>query len=110
MIALQDIGEFGAAAFIRATEFIGRAIDLAGDALTMPEVVAHLSRTMGRVIRFQQVPDEQAPAMFGDDFATMFKWFNEVGYNVDIPALQAQYGIPLTKFAEVIATADWARA
>lgn len=109
MIALQDIGEFGAAAFVRPAEFLGQAIDLAGDALTMPEVVAHLSRTMGRVIRFQQVPDDQAAAAFGDDLAAMFKWFNEVGYSVDIAALRAQYGIPLTKFSEVIATADWAR-
>jgi uncharacterized protein YbjT (DUF2867 family) len=110
MIAVQDIGEFGAAAFIRPAEFLDQAIDLAGDALTMPEVVAQLSRTMGRAIRFQQVPDEQAPAAFGDDLATMFRWFNEVGYNVDIPALRAKYGIPLTKFAEVVAAADWARA
>lgn len=107
MIAVQDIGEFGAAAFIRPAEFLGQAIDLAGDELTMPEVVAHLSRTMGRAIRFQQVPDEQAKTAFGDDLAMMFKWFNEVGYNVDIPA---KYSIPLTKFSEVIASADWARA
>jgi hypothetical protein len=46
---------------------------------------------------------------FGDDLAVMFKWFNEVGYNVDIPALEQRFGITLTKFSEVIATADWAR-
>ncbi|MBI5410699.1 MAG: NmrA/HSCARG family protein [Nitrospirae bacterium] len=109
MIALKDIGEFGAAAFIRPEQFLGQAIDLAGDGLTMPEVVAHLSRTMGRQIQFRQVPDDQAKAAFGDDLAVMFKWFNEVGYSVDIPALHRRYGIPLTKFTEVIATADWAR-
>jgi len=73
MIAVQDIGEFGAAAFLRPAEFIGQAIDLAGDEMTPPEVAAHLSRTMGRPIQFQQMPDEQVEATMGHDFAAMFR-------------------------------------
>ncbi|MFQ5992887.1 MAG: NmrA/HSCARG family protein [Nitrospiraceae bacterium] len=109
MIAVQDIGEFGAAAFLRSSEFIGQAIDLAGDELTMPEVVTHLSRTMGRPIKFQQMPDDQAEAVMGHDFAVMFRWFNQVGYSVDIPALNKQYGIALTGFKNVVDKADWAK-
>lgn len=109
MIALKDIGEFGAAPFLHPKEFIGQAIDLAGDTLTMPEVAAHLSRTKRRPIRFQQMPDDQVEAAMGHDLALMFRWFNEVGYSVDIPALRKRYGIPLTTFAEVIATAAWAK-
>src|SRR5262249_17846760 len=53
MVALKDIGEFGAAAFMRPNDFVGHAIDLAGDELTIPETVALLTKTMGRPIRFQ---------------------------------------------------------
>ncbi len=109
MIAVQDIGEFGAAAFLRPAEFIGQAIDLAGDEMTPPEVAAHLSRTMGRPIQFQQMPDEQVEATMGYDFAVMFRWLNEVGFSVDIPALRQRFGIPLTSFTDVIARADWAK-
>ena len=109
MIAVKDIGEFGAAAFLRPNEFIGQAIDLAGDELTMPEVTAHLSRTMGRQVRFQQMPDDQAEVALGRDFALMFRWFNEVGYAVDIPALQKRFGIALTAFTQVLTQADWAK-
>ncbi len=109
MIAVKDIGEFGAAAFLRPNEFIGQAIDLAGDALTMPEVTAHLSRTMGRQVRFQQMPDDQAEAALGRDFALMFRWFNEVGFAVDIPALKKRFGIPLTAFTHILTQADWAK-
>ena len=109
MIAVKDIGEFGAAAFLRPSEFIGQAIDLAGDELTMPEVATHLSRTMGRSVQFQQIADDQAEAAVGLDFALMFRWFNEVGYDVDIPALQQRWGIPLTTFKELIAEAPWAK-
>jgi uncharacterized protein YbjT (DUF2867 family) len=109
MVAVGDIGEFGAAAFLRPNDFLGQAIELAGDELTMPEVVAHLSRTMGRAIRFQQLPDDQAEAAMGHDFTVMFRWFNAHGYTGDIPALRKRYSIPLTTFAELIVTADWAK-
>ena len=109
MIALKDIGELGAAAFLSPNKFLGQAIDLAGDELTMPEVAAHLSRTKGRQIQFQQIPDDQVEKLMGHDFALMFRWFNEVGYSVDIPALRQRYGIPLTSFVDLIKTADWAR-
>ena len=109
MIAVGDIGEFGAAAFLRPNECIGQALDLVGDELTIPEVATHLSRTKGRPITFQQMSDDQALANLGPDFAAMFKWFNEVGYNVDIPGLGTRWGIPLTTFTEHIAKADWAK-
>lgn len=109
MVALKDIGEFGAAAFLRPKDFLGQAIDLAGDDLTMPETVALLTKAMGRPIRFQEFPMDQAEAAMGHDLATMFRWFNEVGYAIDIPGLKQQFGIPLTTFAEWMKTMDWAR-
>ena len=38
MIAVDDIGFFAALAFARPQEFIGKATELAGDSLTMPQV------------------------------------------------------------------------
>jgi uncharacterized protein YbjT (DUF2867 family) len=35
MVALRDIGEFGTEAFVRPNDFLGQAIDLAGDELTI---------------------------------------------------------------------------
>jgi uncharacterized protein YbjT (DUF2867 family) len=109
MVALRDIGEFGAAAFMRPNDFLGQAIDLAGDELTMPEVAAQLSKVTGRSIQFQALPLEQAEAALGHDLATMFRWFNEVGYQINVAALKQTFGIPLTTFAEWIKTVDWGR-
>jgi len=109
MIAVQNIGEFAAAAFLRSSEFMGQAIDLAGDELTMLEAASHLSNTTGRSVQFQQIADDQAEAAVGLDFALMFRWFNEVGYDVDIPALRQRWGIALTTFKETIAKAPWAK-
>ena len=107
MVALRDIGEFGAAAFIRPKDFLGQAIDLAGDELTIPEAAAFLTKAMGRPIRFHELPLDQAEAAMGHDLATMFRWFNDVGYAIDVPALKQKFGIPLTTFHEWIGTVDW---
>lgn len=109
MVALKDIGEFGAAAFLRPNDFLGQAIDLAGDDLTMPETAAQLTHAMGRPIRFQEFPMEQAEAAMGHDLTTMFRWFNEVGYAIDLPALKQNFQMPLTTFAEWIKTVDWTK-
>lgn len=107
MVALRDIGEFGAAAFMRPKDFLGQAIDLAGDELTMQEVAVQLSKVTGRSIQFQALPLEQAEAALGHDLATMFRWFNEVGYQINVAALKQTFGIPLTTFAEWMKTVDW---
>ena len=109
MVALRDIGEFGAAAFMRPKDFLGQAIDLAGDDLTMPETAALLTKAMGRPIRFQEFPLDQAEAAMGHDLAVMFRWFNEVGYAIDVPGLKRQFGLPLTTFAEWVKTVDWTK-
>ena len=109
MVALKDIGEFGAVAFLRPKVFLGQAIDIAGDDLTMSETAALLTKAMGRPIRFQEFQMDQAEAAMGHDLATMFRWFNEVGYAIDIPALKQQFGIPLATFAEWMKTMDWAK-
>jgi len=109
MVALKDIGEFGAGAFMRPKDFLGQAIDFAGDDLTMIEAATLLTKAMGRTIRFQEFPVDQAEATMGHDLALMFKWFNDVGYAIDIPALQQKFGIPLTTFTEWMTTIDWTK-
>ncbi len=109
MAAVQDLAEFVAAAFLRPEEFIGRTIELAGDELTMPEMADDLSRAMGRPIAFRQLPDNEAEKTYGPDMAVMFRWFNDVGYAVDIPALRQRYGITLTTFEQLMATAEGAK-
>jgi len=109
MIALRDIGEFASAAFLRPKEFIGHIIELAGDELTIPGALDVLSKSMARKIQYEQLPDDQLENALGHDMAVMFRWFNKVGYNVDIPALEKRWGINLTKFKEVIAAALWAK-
>ena len=40
MIAVEDVGVFGALAFTRAAELNRRELDIAGDAVTLPEAAS----------------------------------------------------------------------
>jgi uncharacterized protein YbjT (DUF2867 family) len=102
MIAVDDIGWFGARAFTDAAVLNGREIDLAGDVRTMPESAAILTQALGRPIAFAQTPIEQV-RQYSKDMALMLEWFERVGYSADIAGLEREFGRTLTKLP------DWAR-
>jgi len=99
MIAVDDIGKYGARAFTDAAALNGREIDLAGDALTMPGAAAVLSKSLGRTIEFLRVPIEDVRKN-SLDFALMLEWFDRVGYDADIHGLVREFGITPTTLAE----------
>lgn len=96
MVAVEDIGWFGARAFTHASELNGREIDLASDARTMPEAAATLSAALGRPITFVRTPIERV-RQYSEDMALMNEWFDRVGYSADIAGLEREFGRPLTK-------------
>ncbi len=102
MIAVQDIGRFGAQAFTRAAELNRREIDLAGDAATMPQVAGILSEAFGRRIEFVRIPIEEVRKN-SEDFAMMLEWFDRVGYDADVASLEKEFGFRPLKLRE------WAR-
>jgi uncharacterized protein YbjT (DUF2867 family) len=109
MIAVRDIGQYGALAFDLHNELNGDAIDIAGDELTMPEVAAVLSTVRGKGVHFVSPPIEQVRAM-SEDYALMLEWFDEVGYDVDIAANAARFGVEPTRFVDWARRADWSVA
>ncbi len=99
MIAVDDIGKYGLMAFERHERMNGVELDIAGDRHTMPETAKILSRRMGRNIEFVEVSKEEVRKA-SDDYAIMLEWFDRVGYDVDIAALEKKYGIRPTSLDE----------
>jgi len=102
MVAVEDIGRIGARAFTDAAGMNGREIDFAGDAVTMPQAAAALSKGFGRPLEFTPIPIE-AVRKNSDDFAIMLEWLDRVGYNAEIGALERDYGIRTLKLADWVA-------
>lgn len=92
MIAVDDIGRYGARAFTDSDKLNGRAIDIAGDAVTMPQAAGALSKGLGRKITFVPIPIGEVRKN-SEDLAVMLEWFDRVGYNVDIAGLEREFGI-----------------
>ncbi|HWL89130.1 MAG TPA: NmrA/HSCARG family protein [Polyangiaceae bacterium] len=87
LIAVRDIAVFAANAFEQPDEFVGRAIELAGDAPTMSELAGIFQRVTGTTTRFESQPIEQLRG-FSAETAKMFEWFEQKGYAADILALR----------------------
>jgi uncharacterized protein YbjT (DUF2867 family) len=103
MVAVDDIGKFGAKAFVEADALKNVAFDIAGDAVSMSDAAASLSELVGAPVTYQQIPMEVLRKN-SEDLYKMTAWFESTGYSVDIPSLEQRYGIKPLTFAE------WVRA
>ena len=87
LIAVTDIGAFAALAFSDPDRYVGEALELAGDELTMPKALEYFSEVMASPVRYEPVPVEAVMAK-DPESGIMFKWFVEKGYEADIKALR----------------------
>jgi uncharacterized protein YbjT (DUF2867 family) len=95
-ISVADIGAFAAAVFAAPERWIGHAVDLAGDALTMEETAAAMSRVIGREVRYVQMPWDQFEARLGRESTLMFRFFESPGFVADPAVLRAEVPEPHT--------------
>lgn len=98
MIAVSDIGQYGALAFTDE-RFKNLELDIAGDAATMPQTAEILSGALGRTIEYMQIPMSEIRKN-SEDFALMLEWFEAVGYDADIAGNAKTYGVKPTSLKE----------
>ncbi|MGW6500582.1 NmrA/HSCARG family protein [Nonomuraea angiospora] len=88
IMAVDDVGAFAALAFAQPGEWIGRAVDLAGDELTPLQITEAISEAIDRPLPYVQLPIE-AIAQVGEEFAFAYTWLNERGYRADVAFTRA---------------------
>lgn len=98
MIAVDDIGAFAALAFEQKATFLDKEIEIAGDELTPVQITEVFQRVLGKLTRFIEVPVDQLHQV-NPEKGKMFAWFNESGYQANIPTLRQLY--PPLKTLEV---------
>jgi len=106
MVTVDDIGVFAALAFAEPEQWTGRTIELAGDELTMPQAAERFGRVIGRPVQYVQVPMAEFRRTGGEELATTFTWFNQVGFGADLHALRAIYPA-LTTLEEWLRRTGW---
>jgi uncharacterized protein YbjT (DUF2867 family) len=90
-IAADDIGQFIALAFAQPDRFIGLELEVAGSELTSPEAAEVFARVLGRRMTVYRLPMFMVRLSMGKEWAQMFKWLDECGFQADVPALRSDY-------------------
>jgi uncharacterized protein YbjT (DUF2867 family) len=108
-ISVEDIGAFALMAFSSPDRWRSRTVELAADSLTMIQMVELLSRVLTRRVTYVQVPWEQFRLSAGEEMMRMYRWFNDVSYQVDIPTLRREHP-SLASLEQVLRHQNWAAA
>jgi len=107
-VAVADIGAVAVRVLEEPGRFTGRRFDLASDELTGNDVVAVLSRVIGRPFTYFQVPLEAIRQRMGEDGVRMAEWMDRVGYTVDRAALRREFpDVAFQDFESWAKTQNW---
>jgi uncharacterized protein YbjT (DUF2867 family) len=108
LIPTDDIGAIAAAAFEEPDKFVGQSIEIASVELTNPEIAEIFGRVIGRPVRYKKLPMLLVRLFMGKELHQMFRWYNQAGYEADIPALRSSFpNVKLTSLEEWLLRVEW---
>ena len=90
-IAISDIGFLVGEAFDHPDEWIGKAVNIAGDSMSVEAYVDTFSSVMDREVIYTQLPLEQYLQTMPQPLRPLFQWYEEVGYTADVAGLRERY-------------------
>ncbi|KAK6351379.1 hypothetical protein TWF718_004540 [Orbilia javanica] len=91
LIAAKDIGEFAAKAVLEPERWKGGEFELAGDDLSVPEILDVFQKVQGSRPWTVWLPYFVMKLMLPLDFYLMFKFFYDDGYKANIPDLKKEH-------------------
>ena len=95
-VATYDIGWFAARALEDPERYAGRVLPLAGDELNIAEIIRTYKTVTGHKPWVAPIPAFAAKKMMPEEFADMFRWIREKGFEADIAQVRREYPQLLT--------------
>ena len=95
-VATYDIGWFAARALEDPERYAGRVIPLAGDELSIADIIRTYKTVTGHKPWVAPIPAFAAKKMMPKEFADMFRWIREKGFEADIAQVRQEYPQLLT--------------
>jgi len=87
LIAVEDIAVFVALVLANPSDYLGKTIELAGDALTESQLADTFAKVIGRPVKLT-MPTGEGGWGEQEEMTAMFNFFNGEAYQADIPALR----------------------
>ena len=100
MIAVDDIGAIVAKIFQQPEKFIGKRFDIAGDLLTVNQMIEVYRRVTGNKPKSWWIP-AFIMRMMNKDFARQLQWHNEAGWTFEPEEVRSFYP-KLTNFEQFL--------
>ena len=95
-VATYDIGWFAARALEEPELYAGRVIPLAGDELSVGDIIKTFKTVTGHKPWVAPIPAFVAKKMMPKEFLDMFRWIREKGFKADIAQVRQEYPQLLT--------------
>ena len=90
LISVRDIGRFAAQAFSKPEDWKGRALDIAGEDISMKELVNLFSVVTGSPVEYVRIPWDEFELAEGEEMTIMDKWIEEVGYSANVNLVRSE--------------------
>ena len=87
LIAVEDIAVFVALVLANPSDYLGKTVELAGDALTESQLADTFAKVIGRPVKLT-MPTGEGEWGEQEEMTAMFNFFNGEAYQADIPALR----------------------
>jgi uncharacterized protein YbjT (DUF2867 family) len=95
-VATYDIGRFAARALEDPERYAGRVIPLAGDELSIGDIIKTFKTVTGHKPWVAPIPAFLAKKAMPKEFLNMFSWIREKGFKADVAQVRQEYPQLLT--------------
>ena len=91
LVSTSDVGWFAARALEEPARFAGQAFAVAGDELSVPEILDTYKRVTSRTPWVAPIPRFLPGLMMPKEISSMFRWMGERGFQADIQELRREH-------------------
>ncbi|TYL39820.1 NmrA/HSCARG family protein [Natronococcus pandeyae] len=102
VLDVEDLGAFVAEAFADPDRYVGDAFELASDELPLRAMAVRFADALGSEVRAHHLSIDDVRESQGEEFAVMFEWFNEDGYESPIDDLQADHDVAFNRLEDYL--------
>lgn len=110
MLDIMDYGDLVAQAFEDPDRYVGMRLEVASDEVTLQGAAARFGDVMGIDVQANPLSIEEVEASQGEEYAVMFRWFNEEGYEADIGSLRAEHEVSWNRLETFLEREGWRKA
>ncbi|MGL5794944.1 MAG: NmrA/HSCARG family protein [Waterburya sp.] len=109
LITTKDMGRVAAYTIKHQSQYVDRAIELAGDVLTPTQMTAEFSRVQGKPVTYKEIPPWIFLLLWRKSLFDLIQWYRNQGYQADVQYLRDQeFPKLLTSFREFLEETNWA--